>query len=205
MGGGRRGDVRPFDHTRQVIVRIGSADAARHGAALREGVAHAVAHHAVAVLSVGFRQPLTQYAEAVAAVEVVGVDDGERFADDRLAHQHGVVRTPWLGASFGADEALGQVVDRLEDHLDGDVVFVFGEDLRAKIRFEILADDEDHLAEAAADGVEDRVIHDRLAVGAETVQLFETAVARAHACGQYEKCRFHKSISGFRVYPNSFM
>ena len=113
--------------------------------------------------------------------------------------------TPWLGAPFGADEALGQVVDRLEDHLDGDVVFVFGEDLRAKIRFEILADDEDHLAKAAADGVEDRVIHDRLAVGAETVQLFETAVARAHACGQYEKCRFHKSISGFRVYPNSFM
>ena len=62
----------------------------------------------------------------------------------------------------------------------------FGEDFRAEIRFEILADDEDHLAEAAADGVEDRIVHDRLAAGAEPVELFETAVARAHACGQYE-------------------
>ena len=102
-----------------------------------------------------------------------------------------MVGAPRFGAFGRANEALGQRVGRLENHLDGDMVAVFGKHLIAEILFEIPADDEHHLAETAADGIVDRVVHDGLAVGSQTVELFQPAVARPHAGRQNEKCRFH--------------
>ena len=88
--------------------------------------------------------------------------------------------------SAGACEAFGKSVGRLEHNLNGDVALIFGKNLVAEILLEVLADYEYHLAESGVNSVVNRVVHDCLAVGTETVELLEAAIARAHACGQYE-------------------
>ena len=58
--------------------------------------------------------------EGVAAVEVVGVDDGEGLVDGVFCHEDGVVGAPGFLPAFGDGEASGQLVEFLEDvfHLD---------------------------------------------------------------------------------------
>ncbi len=54
--------------------------------------------------------------------------------------------------------------------------------------FDVLADDEDELAEAGAKSVEDGVVDDGFAGGADGVDLLEAAVAAAHAGSENKKC-----------------
>ena len=65
-----------------------------------------------------------------------------------------------------------------------DVLETVADDL-AERRLDVVADDEHHLAEPAAQRVEDAVVNDRLAVRADRVHLFQTAIAAAHAGGQH--------------------
>jgi hypothetical protein len=89
----------------------------------------------------------------VLAVEIVGIDHGEVFLHRVARGAHGVGGAPGFFAAFRHAESGGQVVELLENvvHLDpvgearADPLF---EGLR-----EILADDENHPAEAGADGV----------------------------------------------------
>ena len=54
-----------------------------------------------------------------------------------------------------------------------------------------MADHEDDFAESGADGVVYGVVDDGFFIGSDAVHLFERSVARSHAGGQYQKCRFH--------------
>jgi len=49
-----------------------------------------------------------------------------------------------------------------------------------------VADNEDDFAETGAEGVEDGIVEDGFAAGADGVDLFEAAVAAAHAGGEDE-------------------
>ena len=161
---------------------IGRANAARHGTTLTQRVAHTEAYHGIFILrTFGQRcQELAHHLEGIASVEVVAVDNGKRFLDGLLAHQHGMVRTPRFRAALGTGKAFGQVVERLEHQLAGDVAFVFGKNLLAEIFFKILADDEDKFAESGLDGVIDGVVHNSFTVGTQSVQLLQTTVTAAH-------------------------
>ena len=120
--------------------------------------------------------------EGVAAIEVVGVDDGKRLVDDLLGHQDRVVGTPGLLASFGHRKAFGQVVEFLVDvfHLYLAVPAFAIEDL-AEILVEAVTYDKDDFAESSTDGVGDGVVEDGLTVRTDSVHLLKSTVAAAHA------------------------
>ena len=160
------------------------ADAASDSSILTQRVTHTETHHCILVAG-----PLWQVGEifadnheGVAVVEVVAVDDAERLLDDVLTHEYGVVCTPRLLTAFGYGEAFGQGVESLEAKFTLHLALVFREDLCAELLLEILADDPYDLAESGLDGVVDTVVHDGLAVGAQTVELLKAAVTAAHAC-----------------------
>ena len=72
---------------------------------------------------------------------------------------------------------MGEGVECLKNGVDADAAGVFRGDLRGEGVGEVAADDEDDAAEAGADGVEDGVVEDGLAAGADGVELLEPAVA----------------------------
>ena len=164
------GDGCALHDARQVALGVSRADAARDRPAWAERVAHAEADHAIVALpALSLRECAGQRGEAVAAVEVVGIDHGEGFVDGVASHPDGVVRAPGLGAPRWAGEALGQVVHRLKDDIGGDVAGVARQYAGAEVGLEIVSDNKHDAPEACASGVEDGVVHDRLTVWPDAV------------------------------------
>lgn len=186
-------DLGAFHDRSQMVLLVDFTHATAHCTAVREGVAHAEAHHRIAAgAAFGERgEEFTHDLESIAIVEIVAVEHGEGFFDHVLSHHHGVVRTPGLLAVGGAGETFGECVERLEDEFAGNLVLVFGEDDLAEIVFEVFADNKHELTEAGVDGVVDRVVHDGLSLGAERVELFEATIAAAHTGSEQEKSGFH--------------
>ena len=185
-------DLRALDHRREVALRIDAADAARNRTVLRKSPVQVVGDHAIAVFRIAeFREVLADGLVSLGAVEVVGVDHGERLVNGIGGHHHGMVRAPRLHAAFGNRQPLGEVVQLLKDEIDGDApAEAVGRKDLAELLFKRVADDENHLAETGADGVVDRIVDDGFVVGTDAVHLFERSVAGAHACRQDQECRF---------------
>ena len=172
-----------LDHVGEFAVAVDGANATAYRTVLGHGVAELEGYHAVA----SFR-PLGQGCElarhdleCVAAIEVVGIYDREGLVDGPGTHEYGVVGTPRLGAAFGHGEAFGEGVDRLEYDLYGHMTLIFAEDFIAEIGLEIVADNKYDFAKAGLQGVVDAIVHDGLALWPYAVELFEAAVAAAHA------------------------
>ena len=177
----------------KVVVFIVLANAAAYCTAFAQRIAHTETNHCV-LTSATFgelAQLFAHHAEGVAIVEVVAVEHGEGFLDGALAHHDCVVSTPGLGALSRAGEAFGQSIEGLEYEFAGDVAFVLGEHDATEILLEILADNKDEFAEASVDSIVDGVIHNGFTVGAQGVQLLQTAITATHSCCEEKKCRFH--------------
>ena len=97
-----------------------------------------------------------------------------------------MVCTPGFRAVGGAGISFGEGIDSLEHNFGGYYTFVFAQYFFAEVSLEILADYEHYFAEAGADSVVHRVVHDSFAVGAEAVELLETSVAAAHSGSKYK-------------------
>ena len=115
-------------------------------------------------------------------IEVIGIDHCEGLLDYLSSHHDCMIRTPRLLTPLGHREALGELVKILEDDLHRDLVLVLRDDLLTELLLEGTTDDEDDLTEARTDGIEDRIVHDRLPRRADTIKLLKTAIAAAHAC-----------------------
>lgn len=106
-----------------------------------------------------------------------------RAARTACAVPHGFARR--------ADEAFRKIVQLLEGIDRLDLIFVALAHLCAEIGLEILTDDEDDLAEARVDRIEDGVVQHGLATGAHGIELLEAPVAGAHAGGEKEEGGLH--------------
>ena len=180
-------DAGPLHHLSEVAAVICDTDTARYGAALTEGIATAVAHHGIlALLPLHAAEEVCQCLEALTTIEVVRIDHRKGLVDHLLTHHHGMVGTPGLSPLLGDLVGVGDLVHALEDQLYRDQPVVLGDDLLPKRLLEVPADDEDHLAKSCLDGVIDRVVHNGLPVGAETVDLLQTSIAGAHAGSEYK-------------------
>ena len=84
-----------------------------------------------------------------------------------------MVGSPGLYTTFWSLEALGQCVECLEAQFAGYVTLIFGQNLGAELLLEILTDHPHDFAESSLDGVVDTIVHDGLAVGAQTVELLQ--------------------------------
>ena len=97
-----------------------------------------------------------------------------------------MIGTPGLRPLLGDLVGVGDLIHALEDQLHRDQSVVLGDDLLSEGLLEVSADHEDHLAKSCPDGIVDGVVHDGLAVRAETVDLLKAAIAGSHAGGKYK-------------------
>ena len=114
---------------------------------------------------------LCEQAKAVRAVKIVGVDDGERRLNCVGSNQHGMCGAP----GFRATESR-----LLEYILHGNPRREARANGLAEGSLDILADDEDDLRKAGADGVVDGVVNDRLATRADRIELLLSAEPLSH-------------------------
>ena len=96
--------------------------------------------------------------ERFGAVEVVGVDDGERAGDDAARGKHGVGGAPGLLAVGRRGETRRQVVEVLHRIAHVRLLLPLAADDLAKVLLEVAADHEDDAAEAGVKGVVDAVV-----------------------------------------------
>ena len=177
----------------EVVVLVLLADAAGDVSVLGDGVAQEVADHGELIAAVAVRvalEVLVYLPEALGAVVVVGVDDGEGAVDYVAGGEDGVAGAPGLDAAVGDRIAGRQVVELLVGVLD---VYELGEPVAYGLvegLLYLVLDDEHDGVEAGALGVVDGVVDDELAVAAHGVYLLETAVAAAHSGGHDDEPGF---------------
>ena len=170
----------------EVVVRVLLADAAGDMAVLGDGVAQQIADHGEFIAALAVRMALKvliYLAEALRAIVIVRVHDGEGAIHDLARGKHRVAGAPGLHTAVRDLIALRQVVQLLVGVLD---VYELRESVAnglVKGLFDLVLDDEHNGVEAGALGVIDGVVDDELAVIAHRVYLLESAVATAHSGG----------------------
>ena len=131
------------------------------------------------------------------AIVVVSIDNGERLLDDILAGQNCLAGAPGLAALSGNFVPGGDGVLLLESigNLNAQVgtgLFNAVADGFLESLLNVVADDKDNLVKPGFDGIMDGVIHDDLAVGADSGQLLDAAAkAGADAGCHNAQCCFH--------------
>ena len=140
---------------------------------------------AVALIGTEF----SQLHQGVPAKEIVRADDAEGALQLLSGGIDRVAGAPGLGAAGRRNKAPGQVLQGLIGvfHLDA-VLKTAADDLPEGI-LQFPLDDKDHLAEAGQNGVVYRIINNDLTVGAQRVDLLQSAVTAAHTGSQNQKCR----------------
>ncbi len=190
-------DAGVLDDVAQVSVGIDGAYATGDGAVFGQGVAereadHGVGGHARGGGRGGGTEKVGELVEAIGAVEVVGVKHGERSGELRASAPESVAGAPRFYALDGGMVAGGEGVERLEGVVDGEGAGVARADGGAKLGLEVAADDKEHAVKSGPAGVVDGVIEHGLARGADGIDLFEAAVAGAHAGGEDDESEGHR-------------
>ena len=175
-------DLRALHDVGEQTLLVGCTDTAADGSVLAEGVAYAVADHAVLSFLALYRtEEVCQHLVGLFAVEVIGIDDRKGFVDQFTSHEHSVVGTPGFGALRIIGASGRHFVHRLEAQFALHFAFVLAEYDTAKIVFEILTDNKYNLTKSCAQRVVHAVIKDCFTVRSETVHLFEPAVTTTHS------------------------
>ena len=99
----------------------------------------------------------------VGAVEVVGVDHRERFADDGLRRQRRVTRSPWRPPARGHKKPFRESDKFLPDEGEVDPRSPSRPEPVSEQGFDFAADHEDDAAESGPQGIVDGVIEDGFA------------------------------------------
>ena len=145
-----------------------------------------------------FGAELAQLHQSIATEKVIRADDAESTFDMVAGGINSVTGTPGLGAPFGRSETLRQVIHLLIGVIHLDFALEAAADDLFEGLFQLLFNDKYHLAEAGQNGIMYRIINNDLAVGAQRVDLLQTAVAAAHTGGQNQKSRlFHTCFLRF--------
>ena len=175
----------------QAVLR--RAHAARDGAEGAHGVFQPVADHGGVLRAAEFRQRGGNGVDGAAAVKIIGVDDGERRFDHIACAQHGVHGAERLAALRQLRPRRGEAVRRLERVVDADAGALLDAvaEEGAHILQHLRLDDEHDAVKPGAQGVVDRVFHEDLAVGAETLDLLDAAIARAEPGRHHYQSHIH--------------
>ena len=76
-----------------------------------------------------------------------------------------MVGSPRFLTSLRAGEALRKIVQILEYDFNRDMVLIFGDDFLTEVFLERFADNEYKFTEPATNSIENRIVHDGLAIG----------------------------------------
>ena len=91
-----------------------------------------------------------------------------------------MVCAPRLLAPLRNRESCGQCVECLETQLTLHLTLVLREDLGAELLFKVLADNPYYLTKTCLNSVVDTIVHDGLAVRAQTVKLLQATITATH-------------------------
>ena len=125
--------------------------------------------------------------KGVAAIEVVGVDDGEGAVDEVGGREHSVGGAPGLDAAFRHGETGGQAVHLLVGIVEGNLSGYARSDGLGKVLLVLLLDDEHYLGKAGLHGVVDGEVHDDVLLRIQCGNLLHAAKAAAEACCHNQK------------------
>ena len=159
------------------------ADAARHAAVCRDGVAQAEAHHGIRPLGARHGEKIIQQAVGLDAVIIIGIDNGERPVNLGRSAQHGMGRAPRLRAARRHGIARRQRVELLIGIAHVERRGHGRADAFTKLLGRVLLDDEHDLAEARAVSVKERIVQQKMAVLVHGRRLLRPSKAAAHAGG----------------------
>jgi hypothetical protein len=130
---------------------------------------------------------LRQHAKRGRAVKIIGIDRGERLANDVLGHEDRLAGAPRLGAIRRKGKTRRQLAQFLKDIFNGQTLLEPRANGFAEGGLDLVADHEDEFSKPGAYGVEDGIINDGFAVRSDGVNLFEAAVTAAHAGSENEQ------------------
>src|SRR5699024_2109176 len=135
-------------------------------------------------------QVVMDFAEAVFAVIIIGVDDDKGGVDQIFGRQYCLAGTPGLGTAFG--KLAGDVMQVLENVVHRNPMG--GTDSSHAVpdgfperSLDVFTNYKNDMVETRFDGVMDGIIHDDMSAGVHGFQLFNAAAkTRADACGHNE-------------------
>ncbi len=164
--------LRALNHRGEMMgLLVVLTDSTAYGSAFAEGVINAEAHHCILARTAlwEFTEEFTHNLESVAVVKVIAVQYSKGFANNILAHHDSVVGAPRLLTTFGNGKAFRQSVEALEAQLAGNVVLILCQNLIAELFLKVLADNPNDFAKTGLNGIVDAVVHDGLALRAQSV------------------------------------
>ena len=118
------------------------------------------------------------------AVKVIGIDDGEGSVHHTLTAGNSMPRSPGLNATFRHAVAFRKTVQLLVDILHVKVLFHPSADGGLEILFNLMLDDEGHLAEACPVGIIQGEVNNRMTEWVYRHDLFQAAETASHAGGK---------------------
>ncbi|MPM74990.1 hypothetical protein SDC9_121980 [bioreactor metagenome] len=176
-----------FHHTGQVTLFIGLANTTGNSAAFGKGIPYTVTYHAIFIFTIfQSREMVSQHFVALTAIEIVGIDHREWFVNHLFSHHHCVIGTPRLHPVGMEGKTFRQHIQLLEHQFYRYFLLIFTDDLFPEIIFKRLPDHKNQLSEAGIHCVINRIVHNGLAVGAQSVELFQPSVTTSHSCCQYK-------------------
>ena len=130
------------------------------------------------------------FAEAVFAVIIIGVDDDKGGVDQIFGRQYCLAGAPGLGAPFG--KLAGDIMQVLESVVHRNAVS--GTDSSHAVpdglperSLDVFTNYKNNMVEASLHGIVDGIVHNDMSAGVHGFQLFNAAAkTRADACGHNE-------------------
>ncbi len=130
--------------------------------------------------------------DRLGAVEVVGVEHGERPVDLGGGGEDRVGGPPRLRASGGHDDAGRQVLQPLQGDTPAEPRAKTAAGELVERLQQVGPNDEDHLAESGPQRVIHAVVHQRSAARTDGVELLQPAVATAETGREDDELRIHR-------------
>src|SRR5690606_20033023 len=163
-----------------------SSDLPGNAAVLRQNILECIAYKRVSSFLV-LSKMLRYCAKRLAPIKIVGIDYGKWFIDHVLRAKHSMPGTPGFLAVGIPVFLRHQLVERLDHEFN----FYLALQTRQEYVFHRLLDfipnDEHHLGKACPDRIVKRIIHNRFAVRAEAIDLFNAPITAAYPRGEYEQ------------------
>src|SRR5262249_20505382 len=131
-----------------------------------------------------------EHAKGIGAIKIIRVDRSKRLANHLCGHEDRLTGAPGLFPICRDGKSGRQFVEFLKDVFDRQTLFKPRTDGFAEGALDIMADHKDQLSKTSADGVEDGVVNDGFAAGADRIDLFEAAVTAAHAGSENKQSGF---------------
>ena len=143
-------NLRALHYVGQVSVGVCCTNTTADRIILAKGIANAVTDHAVFAFLAFYRaKKISEHLERLLAIEIICIDDSERFVDKVFTHENSMIGTPRFGTLGVVGTACRHFVNRLEANLTLYFPLILAQNHAAEVILEILTDDKHNLPKSS--------------------------------------------------------